>query len=317
MRTTLQSTISPVIFTIVILACGELRAGAVYVALGDSSTFGNDESVPSSTMPNYGDQGFVRPFADFLRRLNGGVRPQVVNLAISGELSSSFLTGKAPSDWPYRRWNWNLNYPNATTSQNSLMLSALDAAHTAGNAVWVTLNFGGNDFGHLVASAAWQMATPAEQQAMFAQLLNQLALNYETVLTEVEMHAPGAHILLQGFFDNLVPSDPGYALNETAIAAGNQVVQQIATAFGSTYVDFYSVINGHVLELTNHDVPGGGHLNEAGYAAVAHALDLAAVPEPASLVMLGIGFIRVLGYGRLRMPAPNGRCHRMICRPRG
>jgi hypothetical protein len=109
------------------------------------------------------------------------------------------------------------------------------------------------------------------------------------------MHAPGAHILLQGFFDNLVPSDPGYALNELAIGAGNQVVQQIASAFDSTYVDFYSVINGHVLDLTNHDVPGGGHLNEAGYAAVAQALDLAAVPEPASVVTLAIGLIGILG----------------------
>src|SRR3954471_1476855 len=129
-----RSLCAPIVFALAILACGELRAGAVYVALGDSNTFGNDESVPSSTMPNYGDQGFVRPFADFLGGLNGGVRPQVVNLAISAELSSSFLTGVTPADWPFRRWDWNLNYPNATTSQNSLMLAALDAAHAAGNA---------------------------------------------------------------------------------------------------------------------------------------------------------------------------------------
>ena len=85
-------------------------------------------------MPNYGDQGYVRPFADFLGSLNGGVRPQVVNLAISGELSPSFLTGVPPADWPFRSWSWNLNYPTATTSQNSLMLSTLDAAHAAGGA---------------------------------------------------------------------------------------------------------------------------------------------------------------------------------------
>jgi lysophospholipase L1-like esterase len=176
-----RSLCAPMLFAMAILACGELRAGAVYVALGDSNTFGNDESVPSSTMPNYGDQGFVRPFADFLGGLNGGVRPQVVNLAISGELSSSFLTGIPPADWTSRNWQWNLNYPNATTSQNSLMLSTLDAAHTAGNAVSVTLNFGANDFSHLVASAAWQNASPPEQQALFTQLLNQVVLNYESL----------------------------------------------------------------------------------------------------------------------------------------
>ena len=92
----------------------ECRAGVVYLALGDSTTFGNDESLPSSTMPNFGDQGFVRLFADFLGSLNGGVRPQVTNLAISGELSSSFLSGVAPADWPNRAVQWNLNYPTPT-----------------------------------------------------------------------------------------------------------------------------------------------------------------------------------------------------------
>ena len=206
-----RSLCAGIIFALAFLACGNLPAGELYLALGDSGAFGNDESTPSSTMPNYGDQGYVRPFADFLGSLNGGVRPQVVNLAISGELSSSFLTGIPPADWPNRAWSWNLNYPNATTSQNSLMLSTLDTAHAAGDTVWVTLNFGANDFAHLVASNEWQTATPRQQQVLFAQLLNQVALNYETVLTEVETHAPGAHILLPGFSDDLLPSDPGYA----------------------------------------------------------------------------------------------------------
>jgi lysophospholipase L1-like esterase len=275
----------------------------IYVALGDSNTFGNDESVPSSTMPNYGDQGFVRPFADFLGSLNGGVRPQVVNLAISGELSSSFLTGVPPADWTSRNWSWNLNYPSATTSQNSLMLSALDSAHAAGNSVWVTLNFGTNDLSHLLASSAWQTASPSEQQALFTQLVNQVFANYGTVLTEVEMHAPGAHILLPGFFDNILPSDPGYALNELAIGTANQILQQqIAPAFGATYVDFYSVINGNVPELTNYNDGQGGHMNEAGYAAVAHALDLATVPEPSSFILLATGAAALLA----------GRCRRRV-----
>jgi lysophospholipase L1-like esterase len=296
MRMTTRSLCAPIVFISALLACGRLHADTVYLALGDSNTFGNDESIPSSTMPNSGDQGFVWPFANFLGSLNGGVRPQVVNLAISGELSTSFLTGVPPADWTSRAWQLNTHYANATTTQNSLMLAALDAAHAASNTVYVTLQFGTNDFNHLVASAAWQTATPNQQAALFTDLLNQVALNYETVLTEVQAHAPGAHILLPGFFDTLIPNDPGFATNELAIAAGNQALQQIAPAFGATYVDFYSVVNGHVLDLTNHQVPGGGHLNQAGYSAVALALD-AAVPEPASLAMLGVGLVGVAGYG--------------------
>lgn len=180
------------------------------------------------------------------------------------------------------------------------MISTLDAAHTAGNSVWVTLNFGTNDFSHLIASAAWQVASPSEQQALFTQLVNQVALNYETVLTQVEMHAPVAHILLPGFFDNILPTDPGYALNEIAIGAGNQLVQQIAPAFGATYVDFYSVINGNVPELTNYNDGQGGHLNEAGYAAVALALEAAAVPEPSSYILGGMASLTGLGLAWMR-----------------
>jgi hypothetical protein len=68
-------------------------------------------------------------------------------------------------------------------------------------------------------------------------------------------------------------------------------------AFGATYVDFYSVINGNVDTLTNHQVPGGGHANQAGYDALALALEGAVVPEPASVVMLAIGLAGTLGYG--------------------
>ena len=34
------------------------------------------------------------------------------------------------------------------------------------------------------------------------------------------MHAPGAHILLPGFFDGILPSDPGYALSRAGDRGG-------------------------------------------------------------------------------------------------
>ena len=299
MRVHLRHLCFPVVLALASFACGPLQAGMVYVALGDSDTFGNDESTPSSTMPNYGNQGYVSHFADFLGSINGGVRPQLANLAISGELSTSFLSGVPPAGWPYREQQWNLNYPIAPTSQNSLMLAALDAARAAGSTTYVTLNIGNNDFNYLFATAAYQTATPAQQQALFVQTLNQVANNYATILGEIHLHAPGAHVFLPNFYDAFLPSDAGYAAAEMAYGAANQVLAQITANSGSAYVDFYSVIHGNVLQYTNHGV--SGHLNQAGYAAVALTLDAAAVPEPASVAMLGIGLVSTLGYGRRRL----------------
>ena len=65
-------------------------------------------------------------------------------------------------------------------------------------------------------------------------------------------------------------------------------------------------------ELTNYRNGQGGHLNQAGYAAVAQALDLAAVPEPASLVTLAIGLIGMLGYRWRRLASSRMHTQNMI-----
>src|SRR3982750_3537554 len=96
MRVTSRSSFAAIVFAVAFLACGQLRAGVVYLALGDSLTFGLDPSTPASLVPSFADQGFVRPFADFLASKNGGVRPGVLNLGVSNEFSTSFLTGQAP-----------------------------------------------------------------------------------------------------------------------------------------------------------------------------------------------------------------------------
>ena len=289
MRIFSPSLVASIVFTLAFAAWSQVHAGMVYLALGDSNAFGVDDSTPASTMPSHGDQGYVGRFGDFLGSLNGGVRPTVVNLAIPGELASSFLTAVTPTGYSGRASQLNLNYPNAATSQNSLMLAALDAAHAAGSSVYTSFNIGTNDVRLLVSSAAFQAATPAQQQALFANLLNQVSATYQTVLTEIAAHAPGTHVLLPGFFNGLLPSEPGYAPIEMATLAADQAVQRIANAFGATYVDFYSIIHGHETQLVNPT--GAAHLNQAGYAAVALALDAAAVPEPSSLLMLGLGVI--------------------------
>jgi hypothetical protein len=110
MKMATRSLCAPIILGFAFLSCGQLQAGVTYLALGDSVTFGIDPSTPASLLPSYADQGFVRPFADSLASLNGGVRPGVLNLAIAGELSTSFFTGQVPPGWTTAP-ELNLNYP--------------------------------------------------------------------------------------------------------------------------------------------------------------------------------------------------------------
>ena len=109
-------------------------AGPYYLALGDSVTFGFDPSTPSSTVPSYADQGFVKPFADFLGTATG-TRPTVDNLAISGELSTSFFSATSPAGWTYRAPGLNLNYADTSVSQNAEMQSTIAGIHASGGTV--------------------------------------------------------------------------------------------------------------------------------------------------------------------------------------
>jgi hypothetical protein len=70
-----------------LIAVNPASAESIYMALGDSIAFGQTDVIPIST----GDQGYVRPFADHLASINGGVRPRVVNLAIPGEKTDKFF----------------------------------------------------------------------------------------------------------------------------------------------------------------------------------------------------------------------------------
>src|ERR1700692_2109990 len=77
-----------------------VTAGPVqtYLALGDFIAFVETDVIPVS----FGDQGYVKPFADFLASQNGGDRPDVVNLAFPGETSTSFFTAiQPPGDVPH------------------------------------------------------------------------------------------------------------------------------------------------------------------------------------------------------------------------
>src|SRR3954451_13105035 len=72
------------------LSAAPAAGGQIYLAIGDSSAFGETDRTKD---PSNGAPGYVGPFPHYLAGRNGGQRPAVLNLAINGETSSSYTAG--------------------------------------------------------------------------------------------------------------------------------------------------------------------------------------------------------------------------------
>jgi hypothetical protein len=98
-----------------------------YIALGDSGAFGVGANDSSTDISN-GDRGYVGPFADTLGARQGGTRPNLFNLGISGETSSSFFqsgAGLGGVGATLRNTHYTSPPMNPPASQNSLLLSTM------------------------------------------------------------------------------------------------------------------------------------------------------------------------------------------------
>jgi lysophospholipase L1-like esterase len=274
-----------------------------YLSLGDSLAFGVGADNTDDDKSN-GDRGFVKPFADSLAARDGGVRPNVVNLGVSGETSSSFFQAGGGILGPQSTLR-NTNYAGAIDQQNNRLLKAIGDEMAAGRDITnVTISLGSNDLFALVADPAFGASTAEQRGAMLSQALQTVGANLTHLLTELQA-LPGADVSLLGTY-NPYPAVPGHPFAEPAGAAIpllNGVIADRAAAFGATYVDIATPFAGHEAEFTNITTSGAEfnvHPTAQGYAAIADQLRPTAVPEPSSLVVLGAGLLGVLGSGRRR-----------------
>lgn len=275
------------------------RSGPIqtYLALGDSLAFG--QTTPP-LQPSNGDQGYVKPYADWLATQNGGIRPNVINLAISGEMSPSFFDGITPQGWT-RAVSANLNYPNPPVSQDSLMLSKIASEQAAGHQIsHVSFALGSNDFLYMAGNPAFASATPAQQQQMVGQTFATLQANYTHLLTQLRSALPNAMILLLDYYNPYAidPSNP-FAQMFTAIALGHeQMIEAEAAAFNARVVDIFTPFVGHEAQYT-HILDGNIHPNDLGYGVIAQQMiNTTQAPEPTTLALFGLGTIFLAGYRR-------------------
>lgn len=265
-----------------------------YLALGDSIAFGVTDVTPIS----FGDQGYVSLYADFLATQANGIRPHVVNLAIPGESSAGFFTAVSPPGLPPHDLlaSVNLNYQgDGSLSQDALLLQTLATEAAGGRTITnVSLGIGDNDLISFEALHPDFLSLPPEQQQqLISTFFTTLSDNYIRVLSQLRAALPNARILLLNYYNPLggfPPDDPLNIGNIIFDEGQTSLITSLASPFHASVVDINTPFRGHEKELT-FVASGGGHPTPQGYAVIEHQMELATVPEPASIGLLSTSLV--------------------------
>ena len=181
--------------------------GDTYLALGDSLAFGYSTFL--QTPQGFGDNGYVRRFADHLGTVQGA-RPEVLNFAVPGESSADFFAG------PQFGFLYNQNYfdtpvGGADFTQAELLRRTLDE-HAAGTRTItnVTVHLGVNDLLAFADDPGFLALPIDEQLVRIAQTVGDVAARIDQILGDITSTAPGAEVAVMGYYNPFAirPSDP-------------------------------------------------------------------------------------------------------------
>ena len=256
--------------------------GSTYLALGDSVTFGYEEStvVPA---PNYQDP---TSFIGYPEMLGSELHLKVVNAACPGETSSSLIDASAqsfacentavPGGQPYRKMA-----PLHISYSGSQLAYALSYLHKHKNVRLVSLMIGANDYFVCQATTADHCASLTEQAGVLATL----GKNVKTILSAIRNQAHyGGQVAIVNYY-SLDYSSPAQS---TQSAALNQAMDSAAAPFHVEVADGFGELQaaaahsggstcnaGLLTQLVNASTKCGVHPSYAGQALLAQALEKA------------------------------------------
>lgn len=248
-------------------AAAEEPDDTVYLALGDSLAWGYGASDPLET-------AYVPHFYRFLQGDKHSRARELVNLAVGGETSESFITGWLPPG-------------PARTPQLTQALAVIADPNT--DVSVVTLDIGGNDLLRLLAPGEACSTYPPTNECLLAAqaAITQFYGNYGyilTALTQALAADPGEETLMVMTYYNpwsgtgsayegvvtllMLGAEQGTNCGAPATWGMNDTITCVGAAFGATAVDVYPTFEGKGLELT-HIAEGDIHANDSGYAQIA------------------------------------------------
>ena len=252
----------------------------VYLATGDSLTFGYQEAKVIAGLPDPNpatfDTGFVNDFASAM----GTIRPaqQVIDLGCPGATSSDVVSTVGCPSYPF---SLHVNYP--TETQLAAALNVLRADR--GQVSPITVGIGANDLLHLVSGCDNGVSCI---EAGFLGVEHQVVENLDAVLDALSEAAPYSEIIVLGVYNPnvlLFSADPMVEQFNNALAAA-------AAGHRARFADPFPAINGAI--------PGNELESVCTYTAVCGPLQ-DVHPTDAGYARIANGVFAVSDYSKLAM----------------
>jgi lysophospholipase L1-like esterase len=257
-----------------------ITKGSTYLALGDSVTFGYEESGVVPT-PNYQD---ASSFVAYPEILGSELHLKVVNAACPGETSASLINNTAQSNGcentPGKgNVGYRTLYPLHVSYSGSQLAFAVSYLKKHSNVRLVSLMIGANDGFLCEETTADQCTSFTEQAALIATI----SKNVKTILSTIRNKA---HYNGQIAIENYYSTDSASATDDQQSELLNQGVDSAAKPFHVEIADGYGVFQTASAHssgdstcnaglLTQLGSPGtcGIHPSYAGQSLLAQALE--------------------------------------------